>query len=83
MINFNTLLAGTPLPALSTLSSPATGQSDPLIDQGSQLTVYVGSALIIVGIAAVVGFFSRRIEHALITAFVLSVCLLIFFALTR
>lgn len=82
-MDFNALLADAPLSDPSTLSAPGTGQADPLIDQGGQLTVYIGSALIIVVIAAIVGFFSRRVEHALMTAFVLSLCLVIFFAFTR
>lgn len=78
MINLNTLLANAPTP----LSSPSV-QSDPLIDQGGQLTVYIGSALIILGVAAIVGFFSRRIEHAVVAALALSLFLVGFWIFTR
>ncbi|MBW4520121.1 MAG: hypothetical protein KME16_10530 [Scytolyngbya sp. HA4215-MV1] len=83
MINFNHFLADDPLPAPTTGHSPIHVTPDPLIDHGGQLTIYIGTALLILGLAATVGFFSRRVEHALITAFVLSLCLGVFFALTR
>jgi hypothetical protein len=83
MLTLHTLLADTPLSEPSALPAPVNGHPDPLIDQGGQITVYIGSALIAMGIVAVVGFFSRRIEHALITAFALSFCLVLFFAFTR
>ncbi|MBL1178263.1 hypothetical protein [Pantanalinema sp. GBBB05] len=83
MIHFKALLADTPLPDPTTLSSPINGQPDPLIDQGGQLTIYIGASLIIIGIVAIVGFFSRRVEHALLTALVLSLGLVAFWAFTR
>ncbi len=58
-------------------------QHDPLIDTGGQLTVGIGFALIIVVIAAIVGFFSRRVEYALLLALVLSLCLVVFWFLIR
>jgi uncharacterized membrane protein HdeD (DUF308 family) len=58
----------------TTLRSPTPNpQPDPLIDTGGEVTVYVGSFILILGIAAIVGVFSRRVEHALFTAFVLSI----------
>jgi hypothetical protein len=83
MLDFMALLADTPLPDPRTLSSPTSSHPDPLIDQGGQLTVYVGSLLLIIGITALVGFFSRRVEHALMTAFTLSFGLIVFWAFTR
>ncbi|MBD2157273.1 hypothetical protein [Leptolyngbya sp. FACHB-16] len=58
-------------------------QSDPLIDYGGEVAVYIGAVLFILIIAAIVGFFSRRFEHALITAFSLSFVLLVLFAFSR
>lgn len=83
MIDFNALLADAPLTDPRALSSPITRQPDPLIDQGGQIAIYIGTALIFVAIVAIVGFFSRRIEHALITALVLSLCLVVFLVFIR
>lgn len=83
MLHFNVLLAEASLPDPTTLPSPTNGQPDPLIDQGGQLMVYMGAGLIIVVIAAIVGFFSRRVEHALLIALVLSLCLAAVWAFTR
>lgn len=82
MIDFNALLADAPLPEPSALHSPNV-HPDPLIDRGGQLTVYIGSALLVICIAAIVGFFSRRVEHALMTALGLSLCVIGFLAFTR
>ncbi len=83
MININTLLGDAPLPDPNNLSSPSNVQADPLIDHGGQFTVYVGTALLVLGVAAAVGFFSRRVEYALLTALALSLCLVVFFVFTR
>ena len=86
-LNFSKLidrLADIPLPDPKTLDSPpATPQSDPLIDQsGSQIT-YVGVFLLIIGIAIVVGTFSRKVEHAVLTALILSIFPIAFFLLAK
>jgi len=83
MINFNTLLADSPLPDPTTLGSPSSAVTNPMIDHGGQLIVYIRTFLIVLGIGAIVGFFSRRVEHALITTLVFSLCLVAFFAFTR
>lgn len=83
MIDFNALLADAPLLNSTTLPAPSNAQADPSIDHGGQLVVYIGIALIILGVTATVGFFSRRVEHALITAFALSFCLVAFLVFTR
>lgn len=83
MIYFKALLITISLPALTSLISSTKGQPDPLINRGGQLTVYIGASLIIIGIAAIVGFFSRRVEHALLIALVLSLCLVAFWVFTR
>jgi hypothetical protein len=83
MIKFNALLADASLPDPETLNSPSSVHPDPLIDRGGQITVYIGTALLVVGIAAAVGFFSRRVEHALFTALGLSLCVVAFFVFTR
>lgn len=83
MIDISALLADAPLPDPTTLSSPANTHPDPTIDQGGQMLVYIGTALLVLGAAATVGFFSRRVEHALFTALALSLCLVAFWAFTR
>ncbi|BAZ70948.1 hypothetical protein NIES4106_57450 (plasmid) [Fischerella sp. NIES-4106] len=47
-------------------------QTDPLIDKGGEVTIYIGAFLIIIAIAAIIGVLSRRIEHAVLTALGLS-----------
>jgi hypothetical protein len=77
-------LADIPLPDPKTLDSPpTTPQTDPLIDQGGANITYVGVFLLIVGIAIVVGAFSRKVEHAVITALVLSIFPIAFFILAK
>ena len=77
-------LADIPLPDPKTLDSPpATPQTDPLIDQGGANITYIGVFLLIVGVAAVVGAFSRKIEHAIFTALILSTFPIAFFILSK
>ncbi len=84
MIKIHALLADAPLTDPTTLPShPPNVQSDPLIDHGGQLTVYIGTALIILGIVAIVGFFSRRVEYAIFAALALSLCVVAFLVFTR
>jgi uncharacterized membrane protein YphA (DoxX/SURF4 family) len=83
MINFSALLADAPLPDPTALRSPSGLQNDPTIDHGGQFAIYVGLLLMVACIAAIVGFFSRRVEHALITALVLSLCVIVSFAFIR
>lgn len=78
IINISKLLADAPLPDPTTLNSPI--HDDPLIDRGGQITVYIGTALLVLVITAIVGFFSRRVEHALFTALGLSLFIITFFA---
>ncbi|MFB2891767.1 hypothetical protein ACE1CI_02370 [Aerosakkonemataceae cyanobacterium BLCC-F50] len=83
MLRFTILLADAPLPDPKTLHSPSSTQADPLINHGEQLSVYIGTFLLVVGIVAIVGFFSRRFEYALITALALSLGFIAFFAFSR
>jgi len=83
MLNFSALLADGPLPDPTTVRSPANISPDPTIDHGGQALIYMGLFLLILGITAVVGFFSRRVEHALITALVLSFGLIAVFIFIR
>jgi hypothetical protein len=57
----------------------STPPNDTLIAKGLQKEQYLGITLLLLGIVAVVGFFSRRFEYALIFAGVLSLILIIFF----
>ncbi|MBD2346706.1 hypothetical protein H6G18_21540 [Anabaena subtropica FACHB-260] len=51
---------------------------DPLIAKGWQREQYIGITILFVALIAVVGFFSRRFEYALIFAFALSLVLIVF-----
>ncbi|WP_228061881.1 hypothetical protein [[Phormidium] sp. LEGE 05292] len=83
MLKINALLADGPLPDPKTLHSPSNVPADPLINHGEQLSVYIGSFLLVIGIVAIVGFFSRRFEYALIAALVLSFGFIAFLAFSR
>jgi hypothetical protein len=86
-LNFSKLidrLADIPLPDPKTLDSPpATPQADPLIDQSGAQITYVGVFLLIIGIAIVVGAFSRKVENAVLTALILSIFPIAFFILAK
>ncbi|MBD2386873.1 hypothetical protein [Cylindrospermum sp. FACHB-282] len=60
---------------------PANGAvtKDSLIAKGLQKEQYFGIALLFAGLIAVVGFFSRRFEYALVFAIALSIILIVFF----
>jgi hypothetical protein len=58
-------------------------QIDPLIAKGGETTVFIGTLLIIIAIAALVGALSRRIEHAVFTALGLSLIPIALFFLSR
>lgn len=81
-IHLYLFLASAPLPDPSDLRPPATGtRTDPLIDKGGELTVSIGAVLLVIGIAALVGVFSRRIEYAVFTALILSIIPIALFTL--
>jgi hypothetical protein len=52
---------------------------DSLIARFWQKEQYVGIAILLFGLIAIIGFFSRRFEYALIFALTLSVILIVFF----
>lgn len=58
-------------------------QTDPLITKGGEVTVYLGTFLIIIAIVAIVGIMSRRIEHAVFTALGLSLIPIALFFFTK
>lgn len=58
-------------------------QTDPLIAKGEEVAVYIGTFLVIVVIAAIVGMLSLRIEHAVFTALGLSIIPIAIFFFTR
>jgi hypothetical protein len=69
------ILADAPLsdsPSLSTPASKALTQGDPLVDKGGQDIVLLGAILLVIGVVALVGFFSRKIEHVIAAALVMS-----------
>ncbi|MEB3338302.1 MAG: hypothetical protein VKJ46_12625 [Leptolyngbyaceae bacterium] len=47
-------------------------RNDPLIAKGLQNTAYAGLALLIMMFVAIAGVISRRLEHAIVTALILS-----------
>ncbi|MBW4635525.1 MAG: hypothetical protein KME30_27655 [Iphinoe sp. HA4291-MV1] len=58
---------------------PGTTQNDPLIAKGLQKDQYFGILGLAIALIAVIGFFSRRVEYAILFAVVLSVILITFF----
>ena len=58
---------------------PNITQKDPLIDKDLQVWQYSGIVILAVGAIAAVGFFSRRVEYALLFAITLSIVLIVFF----
>jgi hypothetical protein len=82
-------ILGTVTSFLITVSSPAFShqtskqQTDPLIEKGGEVSVYIGRFLIIVVIAAIVGILSRWLEHAVFTALGLSLISIALFFFTR
>ncbi|HEY9661660.1 MAG TPA: hypothetical protein V6C65_24655 [Allocoleopsis sp.] len=73
------LLADAPLTDPQAVKPSPNIQSDPLVDQGAALTVHIGAILIVLAIAAIVGFFSRKAEYAIFTGLVLSAIVISFF----
>jgi hypothetical protein len=60
-------------------SSQPIVQNDPLIARSLQKEQYIGIFLISISLILVVGFFSRRVEYALMFATALSIVLIVFF----
>ncbi len=72
----------TPRRSLSTIRetpSQAQIQKDPLIAKGLQKGQYLGIVALAIALVTVIGFFSRRVEYAILLAIVLSVILIGFF----
>jgi hypothetical protein len=64
----------------TTQETPPPGtQNDPLIAKGLQKEQYIGIFALGIILIAVIGFFSRRVEYAILFAVVLSVILIAFF----
>lgn len=53
-------------------------QKDPLIDYGAEHLIHFGIFLIVVASAIVIGMLSRKLEHALIFSFVLTIIFMFF-----
>lgn len=66
-------------PSIKENASPATTQPDPMIAKGLQREQYIGIFGVAVGLILIIGYFSRRIEYALIFAFFLSLIIIVFF----
>lgn len=58
--------------------SQASTQQDPLIAKGLQKEQYIGIFAFAIAIILAVGFFSRRVEYAILFAATLSIVLIIF-----
>lgn len=61
------------------IPSPSSTPKDSLIARSLQSEQYIAIALLFAGLIAAVGFFSRRVEYALLFAFTLSIVLIVFF----
>lgn len=53
-------------------------QKDPLIDYGAEHIIYFGVFLVIIAIAVILGIISRKMEHAILFSFVLSITFIVF-----
>lgn len=58
---------------------PGTTQNDPLIAKGLQKGQYIGILGLAIAIIAVIGYFSRRVEYAILFAITLSIVLITFY----
>ncbi|MBW4592925.1 MAG: hypothetical protein KME46_08370 [Brasilonema angustatum HA4187-MV1] len=58
---------------------PPGTQNDPLIAKGLQKGQYLGIFGFVIALIAVIGYFSRRVEYAILFAVTLSVILIVFF----
>ncbi|NMF66998.1 hypothetical protein DP113_03020 [Brasilonema octagenarum UFV-E1] len=58
---------------------PPGTQNDPLIAKGLQKGQYLGIFAFVIALIAVIGYFSRRVEYAILFAVTLSVILIVFF----
>ncbi len=64
--------------AIQTTPSVVT-RTDPLIARNLQKEQYAGIFALMIALIAIVGFFSRRFEYALLFATTLSIILIVFF----
>lgn len=62
--------------------SPDPNLSDPLVNKGAQHLIYITAVVFTVVVVATVGFLSRRVEHAIATALVMSLLFIGLFWLT-
>ncbi|MBD2168997.1 hypothetical protein H6G04_31990 [Calothrix membranacea FACHB-236] len=67
-----------PTTAIQETSTP---QQDPLIARGLQKEQYVAIGILAIILVAAVGFFSRRVEYAIMFAFALSIVFIAFILL--
>ena len=63
----------------TTVRETPSSQADPLIAKGLQKEQYIGIFTVAAALILVVGFFSRKVEYALLFATALSVILIVFF----
>ncbi len=74
------LIASTPLPNPKTLETQPPSENpvsrDPLIAAGWQNVTYAGSVMVMLGVLAIIGIFSQKIEYVIGIAFVLSMVLI-------
>ncbi|MGM3307178.1 hypothetical protein ACSQ6I_14600 [Anabaena sp. WFMT] len=61
------------------IPSEQTPGKDLLIARGLQKEQYIGITILFICLIALIGFFSRRVEYALIFALTLSIILIVFF----
>jgi lipopolysaccharide export LptBFGC system permease protein LptF len=77
--NFSQYLPLTSQKNIQEIPTDKTPSQDSLIARGWQKEQYIGITILLICLIAVVGFFSRRFEYALIFALTLSIILIVFF----
>lgn len=60
------------------VADPSENSQDSLIAKGWEREQYVGIAILFISLIAVIGYFSRRLEYALLFALTLSIILVVF-----
>ncbi|MFN6569691.1 hypothetical protein A6770_20345 [Nostoc minutum NIES-26] len=77
----NLLAQELPSPRAIQEAPPLGTDKDPLIAHNLQKEQYVGIIALAIALVAAVGFFSRRVEYAIVFAVILSAILIAFFLL--
>ena len=71
-------LSGLESPANTIQENPSSG-TDSLIAHGLEKEQYIGMIILVIALIAAIGFFSRRVEYAILVALFLSAFLITLF----